>query len=50
MPSLPVTPRPLNHSERAVLEHTLTTDFAGASTLRSQLERTEVVAAWAPVR
>lgn len=28
MPSLPVTPRPLNHSERAVLEHTLTTDFS----------------------
>jgi len=48
MPSLPVTPRPLNHSERAVLEHILTADFAGASTLRSQLDRTEVVAVWAP--
>ncbi|MET7800055.1 hypothetical protein [Streptomyces decoyicus] len=48
MPSLPVTPRPLNASERAVLEHILTADFAGASALRSQLDRTEVIAAWAP--
>ncbi|MFJ9469384.1 hypothetical protein [Streptomyces caniferus] len=48
MPSPPVTPRPLNPSERAVLEHLLTADFPGASALRSQLDRTEVIAVWAP--
>lgn len=48
MPSLPITPRPLNHSERAVLEHILTSDLVGACALRSQLDRTEVVAVWAP--
>ena len=44
----PVAPRPLNSSERAVLECVLAADFADAPALRSQLERTEMVAVWAP--
>lgn len=48
MSHLPVEPRPLNISERSVLEHILSVGFAGASELRSQLDRTEVVALWAP--
>ncbi|MFF7632887.1 hypothetical protein ACFZB9_07005 [Kitasatospora sp. NPDC008050] len=43
---VPIEPRPLNDSERAVLEHILSADVAGASALRSQLDRTEVVATW----
>ncbi|MEU9045295.1 MULTISPECIES: hypothetical protein [unclassified Kitasatospora] len=46
MSVVPVEPRPLNDSERAVLDHLLTVDFVGASALRSQLDRTEVVATW----
>ncbi|WP_019062146.1 hypothetical protein [Streptomyces prunicolor] len=48
MAPVPVEPRPLNSSERAVLERILAADFADAPVLRSQLERTEVVAVWAP--
>ncbi|WAU81951.1 hypothetical protein O1Q96_20455 [Streptomyces sp. Qhu-G9] len=48
MPRLPLRPRPLSDLERTVLEHILSADFAGASALRSQLDRTEVVALWAP--
>lgn len=48
MSRLSIEPRPLSVSERAVLEHILSADFAGASELRSQLDRTEVVALWAP--
>jgi NADPH-dependent ferric siderophore reductase len=48
MAPVPVEPRPLNSSERAVLEYVLAADFDGAPALRSQLERTEVVAVWAP--
>ncbi|MEV5507181.1 hypothetical protein [Streptomyces orinoci] len=48
MPCLPIQPRPLSVSERTVLEHILSADFAGASALRGQLDRTEVVALWAP--
>ncbi|KQV15817.1 hypothetical protein ASE03_32410 [Kitasatospora sp. Root187] len=43
---MPIEPRPLNDSERAVLEHLLEADFAGAPALRGQLDRTEVVATW----
>ncbi|MGC4984699.1 hypothetical protein ACLQ18_29330 [Streptomyces sp. DT193] len=43
---VPIEPRPLNDSERVVLEHLLAADFAGASALRSQLDHTEVVATW----
>ncbi|WP_371476652.1 hypothetical protein [Kitasatospora sp. NBC_00315] len=39
-------PRPLNASERAVLEHLLAADFPGAPALRGRLERTEVVGTW----
>ncbi|MGX9883811.1 hypothetical protein [Streptomyces sp. NPDC002276] len=46
MPTVPVESRPLNGSERAVLEWILSADFAGAAALRGQLERTEVVAVW----
>ncbi|MFE5581829.1 hypothetical protein [Kitasatospora sp. NPDC056531] len=46
MPVVPIEPRPLNDSERAVPEHLLAADFVGASALRSQLDRTEVVATW----
>jgi len=46
MPPVPVEPRPLNGSERAVLEWILSADFTDAAALRSQLERTEVVAVW----
>ncbi|KOU48227.1 hypothetical protein [Streptomyces sp. WM6378] len=45
---LPIDPRPLSVSERAVLEHILSADFSGASELRGQLDRTEVVALWGP--
>ena len=47
MAPVPITPRPLNSSERAVLEHILSADFDGASALRGQLDRVEVVATWA---
>ncbi len=46
MPVIPVAPRPLNDSERAVLEHILSADFVGAPALRAQLDQTEVVATW----
>ncbi|MEV7278685.1 hypothetical protein [Streptomyces sp. NPDC093111] len=36
----------MNSDERTVLEHILSADFAGASQLRSQLDRTEVIATW----
>ncbi|MEU9036375.1 hypothetical protein AB0D45_15930 [Streptomyces sp. NPDC048352] len=48
MASLPTGPRPLNADERAVLEHILSAEFAGASQLRRQLDRTEVIAVWGP--
>ncbi|MBT1186232.1 hypothetical protein HET69_20060 [Streptomyces sp. CJ_13] len=35
-------------NERAVLEHILSAEFAGASQLRGQLDRTEVIAVWGP--
>ncbi|MGW0970705.1 hypothetical protein [Streptomyces sp. NPDC002516] len=41
-------PRPLNADERAVLEHILSAEFVGAPQLRSQLNRTEVIAVWGP--
>lgn len=44
---VPIDPRPLNASERAVLEHILSADFFGAAELYGQLDRTEVVALWA---
>ena len=47
MPQVPITPRPLNASERAVLEHILSVDFDGASALRGQLDHVEAVATWA---
>ena len=47
MAPVPITPRPLNSSERAVLEHILSVDFDGVSALRGQLDRVAVVAAWA---
>ncbi|WP_369142115.1 hypothetical protein [Streptomyces sp. R44] len=43
-----IDPRPLNPDERAVLEHILSAGFVGASQLRSQLDRTEVIAVWGP--
>ncbi|EWM13059.1 hypothetical protein [Kutzneria sp. 744] len=46
MPTVPISPRPLSVSERAVLEHILSCGFDGAAELRSQLDRTEVVARW----
>ncbi|WP_050502955.1 hypothetical protein [Streptomyces monomycini] len=48
MPRLPIERRPLTVSERAVLEHILAADFAGAYELRGQLDRTDVVALWGP--
>jgi hypothetical protein len=48
MAPLPLDPRPLNADERAVLEHVLSAEFVGASQLRSQLDRTEVIAVWGP--
>ncbi|MGW3100848.1 hypothetical protein [Streptomyces sp. NPDC001100] len=48
MPPVPVDPRALNDSERAVLEWILSADFAGAPALRGQVERTEVVAVRGP--
>ncbi|MGJ7414756.1 hypothetical protein AB9128_02700 [Streptomyces cinereoruber] len=48
MAPLPIDPRPLNADERAVLEHVLSAEFADASRLRSQLDRTEVIAVWGP--
>ncbi|WP_053641912.1 MULTISPECIES: hypothetical protein [unclassified Streptomyces] len=48
MAPLPLVPRPLNADERAVLEHILSTEFTGAPQLRSQLDRTEVIAVWGP--
>jgi hypothetical protein len=47
MAPVPISPRPLNISERAVLEHILSVDFAGVAALRGQLDRVEVVATWA---
>ncbi|MBW8707154.1 hypothetical protein MBT84_46735 [Streptomyces sp. MBT84] len=46
MAPLSIDPRPLNADERAVLEHILSAEFVGASQLRSQLDRTEVIATW----
>ncbi|MFB7032202.1 MULTISPECIES: hypothetical protein [unclassified Streptomyces] len=46
MAPLSIAPRPLNADERAVLEHILSAEFVGASQLRSQLDRTEVIAVW----
>ncbi|RPE31903.1 hypothetical protein [Kitasatospora cineracea] len=46
MAVVPVEPRPLNDAERAVLEYLLQADFAGASALRGQVGRAEVVATW----
>jgi hypothetical protein len=48
MAPLSIDPRPLNADERAVLEHVLSAEFVGATQLRSQLDRTEVTAAWGP--
>ncbi|RST16469.1 hypothetical protein E2C00_17400 [Streptomyces sp. WAC05374] len=48
MAPLSIDPRPLNADERAVLEHVLSAEFVGASQLRSQLDRAEVIAVWAP--
>ncbi|MBM7167750.1 hypothetical protein JQK87_04865 [Streptomyces sp. G44] len=48
MATVSVDPRPLNADERAVLEHILSAEFAGASQLQSQLDRTEVIAVWGP--
>ncbi|MFK8844635.1 hypothetical protein [Streptomyces sp. Ac-502] len=48
MSRLPIERRPLTVSERAVLEHILAADFAGAYELRGQLDRTDVVARWGP--
>ncbi|MCX5316703.1 hypothetical protein [Streptomyces sp. NBC_00154] len=48
MAPLSIDPRPLNADERAVLEHILSAEFVGASQLRSQLDRTEVIAIWGP--
>ncbi|WP_393071589.1 hypothetical protein [Streptomyces sp. LN704] len=48
MAPLSIEPRPLNADERAVLEHILSAEFVGASQLRSQLDRTEVIAVWGP--
>ncbi|MDH6115346.1 hypothetical protein P3T36_007182 [Kitasatospora sp. MAP12-15] len=46
MSAVPIEPRPLNAAERAVLEHLLEADFAGAPQLRGQLDHTQVVATW----
>ncbi|MFJ9944875.1 hypothetical protein [Streptomyces erythrochromogenes] len=48
MAPLSINPRPLNADERAMLEHILSAEFVGAWQLRSQLDRTEVVALWGP--
>lgn len=48
MAPLSIDPRPLNADERAVLEHILSAEFVGAPQLRSQLDRTEVIAVWGP--
>lgn len=48
MAPLSIDPRPLNTEERAVLEHVLSAEFVGASQLRGQLDRTEVIAVWGP--
>ncbi|MEV6682004.1 hypothetical protein AB0N09_34795 [Streptomyces erythrochromogenes] len=48
MAPLSIDPRSLNADERAVLEHVLSAEFVGASQLRSQLDRTEVIAVWGP--
>ncbi|WP_327732501.1 hypothetical protein OG749_45555 [Streptomyces nojiriensis] len=48
MAPLSIDPRPLNADERAVLEHILSAEFVGSSQLRSQLDRTEVIAVWGP--
>jgi hypothetical protein len=38
----------LNAAEKAVLRHILTSNFAGASELRSQIDQVEVIATWTP--
>lgn len=43
---LPVTPRPLNGHEAAVLRHILSAEFEGAPELRTQVSLMEVVAVW----
>jgi hypothetical protein len=48
MAPLSIDPRPLNADERAVLEHILSAEFVGASQLRNQLDRTEVITVWGP--
>ncbi|MEU9141059.1 hypothetical protein AB0D33_34820 [Streptomyces sp. NPDC048404] len=48
MAPLSIDPRPLNAEERAVLEHVLSAEFVSAPQLRSQLDRTEVIAVWGP--
>ncbi|MFB8406048.1 hypothetical protein [Streptomyces sp. NPDC055912] len=48
MAPLSIDPRPLNADERAVHEHILSAEFVGVSQLRSQLDRTEVIAVWGP--
>lgn len=48
MAPLSIDPRPLNTDERAVLAHILSAEFSGSSQLRSQLDRTEVIAVWGP--
>ncbi|MFF3350387.1 hypothetical protein [Streptomyces sp. NPDC002779] len=48
MAPLSIDPRSLNADERTVLEHVLSAEFVGASQLRRQLDRTEVIAVWGP--
>ncbi|MDH6130200.1 hypothetical protein P3T39_007193 [Kitasatospora sp. GP82] len=48
MPPVPIVPRPLNAAEKAVLKHILTSNFVGASELRSQIDQAEVIATWTP--
>jgi polyisoprenoid-binding protein YceI len=48
MAPLSIDPSSLNVDERAVLEHVLSTEFVDASQLRSQLDRSEVIAVWGP--
>ncbi|MFB6771890.1 hypothetical protein [Streptomyces sp. NPDC056337] len=48
MAPLSINPRSLTDDHRAVLEHILSAVFVGASQLRSQLDRTEVIAVWGP--
>ncbi|WP_329467907.1 hypothetical protein [Streptomyces sp. NBC_01431] len=43
MAVIPVTPRPVNSAERAVLEKILATNFPGSAKLRKQIDTCEVV-------